>query len=64
LVSRLREIGKAAGYVDPETGQGKIASPIIEDLLWHAVGAYDAGELGLVQEVTRGRPKRKGENTE
>ena len=62
LLDRLREIGKAAGYVDPETGQGQIASPIVEDLLWHAVGAYDAGKLPIVAEVTRGRIKRDGGN--
>ena len=61
LIERLREICAAAGYVR-EDGTGTIASPIIEDLLWHAVDAYDAGKLPIVAEVTRGRIKRDGGN--
>jgi len=60
LVDRLREIGQAEGYIDQD-GQGKIASPIIEDLLWYAVDAYDAGELRRTtetRETTRHRLER------
>lgn len=54
LVDRLRDICKAAGYENPD-GSGQLASPVIEDLLRYAVGAFDAGDLAIVAEVTRGR---------
>ena len=54
LIDRLREICAEAGYVASD-GQGQIASPIIEDLLWYAVNAYDAGELRQSTEATRHR---------
>lgn len=55
LVDRLRAICKAEGYVS-EDGEGAIASPVIEDLLWIAVEAYEQGELEqeeVVVEVRR-----------
>lgn len=62
LLERLRDMGKALGYVDPNTGKGQLASPIVEDLLRYAVSAYDAGDLVLVAETTRGRLKPDGRN--
>ena len=44
LVQRLRTICKAEGYVNSE-GKGIIASPVIEDLLWAGIEAYEQGEL-------------------
>jgi hypothetical protein len=62
LVNRLRSICKAEGYIDSE-GEGIIASPVIEDLLWAAVEAYDRGEFEreeVVVEVQR-RLRRRTE---
>lgn len=44
LIRRLKAICKEQGYID-KSGDGRIASSVIEDLLWYAVGAYDRGEL-------------------
>ena len=44
LVRRLRTICKAEGQTGPD-GDGIIASPLIEDLLWAAVEAYERGEF-------------------
>ena len=52
LVERLREICKAQGYVGSD-GRGIIASQVIEDLLWAAVQAYEAGWIKAVQVVER-----------
>ncbi len=49
LVQRLRSICKAEGYVGPD-GEGIIASPVIEDLLWIGVEAYERGEV-VAEEV-------------
>lgn len=51
LVQRLRAICRREGYVGPD-GEGIIASPIIEDLLWVGVEAYDAGELVPEEVIT------------
>ena len=63
LVRRLRAICKAEGYVD-QGGEGTIASPVIEDLLWAAVEAYERGEFGQEKEVVtvRQRLRRRPEN--
>ena len=44
LIRKLRRICKLEGYVG-KNGDGIIASPIIADLLWFAVEAYERGEL-------------------
>jgi len=49
LVRRLRTICKEAGYIGPD-GEGIIASPVIEDLLWAGIEAYERGEL-VAEEV-------------
>ena len=54
LIRRLRAICETEGYVG-ESGEGVIASPVIEDLLWVAVGAYERGELECVEEVVEVR---------
>ena len=60
LVQRLKAICKEEGYVDPD-GNGVIASPMIEDLLWAAVESYDGGEFDREEEavVVRKRLRRK-----
>lgn len=60
LVQRLRGICREEGYVDPD-GNGIIASPMIEDLLWAAVESYDGGEFDREEEavVVRKRLRRK-----
>ena len=60
LVQRLRAICREEGYVDPD-GNGIIASPMIEDLLWAAVESYDGGEFDREEEavVVRKRLRRK-----
>lgn len=50
LVRKLQAIGKQEGWVNSD-GEGMIASPLIEDLLWIGVEAYEAGELVGVDEV-------------
>jgi hypothetical protein len=44
LVRRLRAICQREGYINND-GEGIIASPVIEDLLWVGVEAYERGEL-------------------
>ena len=51
LVHKLRAICKKEGYVGKD-GEGMIASPIIEDLLWVGVEAYESGELVPEEVVT------------
>jgi len=62
LIRRLRVICKTQGHIGKD-GEGIIASPVIEDLLWAAVEAYDRGEFAQVEEVveTRRRLRRKGQ---
>lgn len=61
LVKKLRTICRKEGYVGKD-GQGIIASPVIEDLLWVGVEAYDRGELVPEDVVTvvQRRLRRKG----
>lgn len=63
LVQRLRNICKKEGYVGKD-GDGVIASPVIEDLLWVGVEAYDRGELVSEEVVTviQRRLRRKPED--
>ncbi|MBN1318879.1 MAG: hypothetical protein JXA42_25585 [Anaerolineales bacterium] len=63
LVQRLRTICKREGYIGKD-GEGIIASPIIEDLLWVGVEAYEAGELVPEEVVTvvQRRLRRKRDN--
>jgi len=63
LVNRLRTICKAQGYVGPD-GEGIIASPIVEDLLWAAVEAYDRGDLGQEEQVVETRPVLRWKSSE
>ena len=61
LVRRLRTICKREGH-SGSNGDGVIASPVIEDLLWFAVQAYDRGELESEEEQVvevRKRLRRK-----
>ena len=58
LLRRLRAICKAEGYVSRD-GNGELASPVVEDLLWAAVEAYDRGELTPVEEVVAVRKRLK-----
>lgn len=51
LMRKLRTICKKEGYVGKD-GEGTIASPVIEDLLWVGVEAYDRGELVPEEVVT------------
>ena len=51
LVQRLRTICKKEGYISKD-GKGVIASPVIEDLLWVGVEAYERGELVSEEVVT------------
>jgi hypothetical protein len=51
LVQKLRNIGKKEGYIGRD-GEGIIASPVIEDLLWVGVEAYEKGELVSEEVVT------------
>lgn len=50
LIRKLQTIGKQEGWINSD-GEGMIASPLIEDLLWVGVEAYEAGELTGVDEV-------------
>jgi len=58
LIRKLRTICRAEGYVG-EDGEGVIASPVIEDLLWAAVEAYERGEFEKVEEVVAVRRRLK-----
>ncbi len=62
LVQRLRTICRKEGYISRD-GEGVIASPVIEDLLWVGVEAYDRGELVSEEVVTviQRRLRRKRE---
>jgi hypothetical protein len=51
LMRKLRTICKKEGYIGKD-GEGTIASPVIEDLLWVGVEAYDRGELVPEEVVT------------
>jgi hypothetical protein len=51
LVQKLRTICKREGYIGRD-GEGTIASPVIEDLLWVGVEAYEKGELVSEEVVT------------
>lgn len=51
LVQKLRNIAKKEGYVGRD-GEGIIASPVVEDLLWVGVEAYEKGELVSEEVVT------------
>lgn len=44
LIQKLQTICKAEGHVGKD-GSGMIASPVVEDLLWVGVEAYERGEL-------------------
>lgn len=64
LIRKLRKICKAEGYVGND-GNGIIASPVIEDLLWAAIEAYERGEFETkevevveVQKRLRRRPRK------
>ena len=61
LVRKLRTICKREGYVGKD-GEGVIASPIVEDLLWVGIEAYDRGELVPEEVVTvvERRLRRRG----
>jgi len=63
LVQRLRTICRKEGYISKD-GEGVIASPVIEDLLWVGVEAYDRGELVSEEVVTviQRRLRRKRED--
>jgi hypothetical protein len=63
LVQRLRTICRKEGYISKD-GEGVIASPVIEDLLWVGVEAYDRGELVSEEVVTviQKRLRRKRED--
>lgn len=63
LVQRLRHICRKEGYITKD-GEGVIASPVIEDLLWVGVEAYDRGELVSEEVVTviQRRLRRKPED--
>ena len=63
LVQRLRTICRKEGYINKD-GDGVIASPVIEDLLWVGVEAYDRGELVSEEVVTviQRRLRRKRED--
>ena len=50
LIRRLRAICKAEGHIGPD-GDGRIASVVVEDLLWAAVEAYERGEFEQEEEV-------------
>jgi hypothetical protein len=56
LILRLRAICRAEGYVDQD-GEGLIASPVIEDLLWAAIEAYERGELEQQEEIVMVRQR-------
>ena len=58
LIRKLRAICKAEGYTGDD-GEGVIASPVIEDLLWAAVEAYERGELEGVEEMKEVRRRLK-----
>lgn len=49
LVAELRRICREYGYAGDD-GEGMIASPILEELLWLAVGAYRDGMIERYQE--------------
>lgn len=51
LVRKLRTICKNEGYIGRD-GEGVIASPVIEDLLWVGVEAYEKGDLVSEEVVT------------
>lgn len=51
LVRKLRAICKREGYIDKD-GEGVVASPVVEDLLWVGVEAYESGELVTEEVVT------------
>lgn len=56
LIHRLRAICRTEGYVGQD-GEGLVASPVIEDLLWAAVEAYERGELEPQEEIVMVRQR-------